>query len=70
MFIGHVRSPLLNLRLITLVPKGNKNKRYMNSWRPVSIQSNLGKPWDKIIAYRILAYGIRLNIIKLSILVF
>ena len=65
MFLSGSRSPKLNLRTITILPKGNKPKQFKESWRPISICSNFGKPMDKIMAYRFLSFGIRLKIIKL-----
>ena len=64
MFILEIRSPLLNESFVTLLPKGSKPKQTHTNWRPITISSNLGKPLDKIMAYRFLGYGIRLKLIQ------
>ena len=64
MLLYGIKPDAINSRIISIIPKSGKNNKCKTGWRPISISSNFGKPFDKIMAYRLLRYSINLKLIK------
>ena len=50
--------------IITVIPKPNKDRTKLNSYRPITLTSTLGKLLEKIIATRLTHFATQNNIIK------
>ena len=59
MYFLNARPEQLNWRTTCILPKPGKPANRKESWRPISLQSIFGKPFDSIIAARYLSYSIR-----------
>ncbi len=64
MFLLGIRPHFMNLRDISVVHKSSKKKKFMDSYRPVSVLSSCANPYDKWMAGKYLRYGIRMKIIR------
>ena len=63
MYITGIRLDSFGDRYVVLVPKAGKKGNKKTGWRPISIQTNIMKPMDKCLSYRLLEYCVELEFI-------